>query len=367
MAEIPSETELQRLGLYDPSAPDADDRLRLLGRIFELGASVEEAVRASRLAGLGSLSLDLSIRPAGEAYELDDFAEMSGLEPDLVRRLWRALGLPHAGSIPLKVTADAAEALRLLMGLSSMVGEDSALAVARVVGASAAHMAEALADSLRIGVEVPSLQRGSTYSQIVEEYSTAGRDLLPSFLQAVSAVFRRHLVLVSYQLWSTDEEQVAVTLQRTVGFADMVGSTEAVRAGSVAMLAQMVRQFEEEVWDVVTGAGGRVVKLIGDEAMFVVEEPARACQLTLDLIDLSPYPVRVGLAHGAVVGLFGDYYGETVNLAARLVGIAEPSGAVVSDDLRRAAGDAFRFEPLPVQILKGFGEPVRTHQLRRRP
>jgi adenylate cyclase len=228
-------------------------------------------------------------------------------------------------------------------------------------------MAEALADSRRIGVEVPSLEAGSAYSKVVEEYSTAARDLLPSFLDAVSAVFRRHLVLVSYQLWSTDQEQAAVTLQRTVGFADMVGSTEAVRAGSVAALAHMVRQFEEQLWDVITGAGGRVVKLIGDEAMFVVEEPILACQLALDLIELSPYPLRIGLAHGAVVSLFGDYYGETVNLAARLVGVAEPSRAVVSDDLRRAAGDAFSFEPQPVQALKGFSEPVPTHRLGRLP
>jgi class 3 adenylate cyclase len=366
VAQIPDATELERLGLYDPSAPNAEDRLRLLGHIFELGASVEQAVRASRIGGLGSLSLDLSIRPPGETHGLDDFAQRSGLDSMLVRRLWRALGLPASGPVPLEVTPDAAEALRLLVGLSSMVGEDAALGVARVIGSSAARIAEALSAAIRIGVEVPSLQSGRPYSQVVDDYSAVGRDLLPGFLDAVNAVFRRHLVLVSYQLWSTDEDKAAVTLERTVGFADMVGSTEAVRAGSVAGLAQMVRRFEELVWDVVTGAGGRVVKLIGDEAMFVVEEAAPACQIALDLVELSPYPVRVGLAQGAVVGLFGDYYGETVNLAARLVGVAEGESTLVSETVRQAAAEAFRFEEQSARSLKGFGEPIVTYRLRRR-
>ena len=110
MAQIPDATELERLGLYDPSAPDAEDRLRLLGHVFELGASVEQAVLASRAGGLGSLSLDLSIRPPGEAHGLDDFADESGLDPGAVRRLWLALGLPVSGPVPIKVTPDAVTA-----------------------------------------------------------------------------------------------------------------------------------------------------------------------------------------------------------------------------------------------------------------
>ncbi len=366
MPEVPDEQELERLGLYDSSAPDAEDRLRLLRRIFELGASADLAVRASRVFGLGSLSLDLSIRPPGEACDLDEFARTSGLDAVLVRELWLALGLPASGPIPLEVTPDAAEALRLLVGLAAMVGKDSALGVARVIGSSVARIAEAMTSAIRIGIEVPSLAGGTTYSQVVEEYSAGGRALLPPFLDAVNAIFRRHLVLASYQLWSTDEDQAAVTLDRTVGFADMVGSTESVRAGSVAELALMVRLFEELIWDAVTGAGGRVVKLIGDEAMFVVEEASSACHIALDLIERSPYPVRVGLAEGAIVGLFGDYYGETVNLAARLVGLADASIAVVSDSVRTAAAADFRFEREPARDLKGFAEPVRTYRLHRR-
>ncbi len=88
---------------------------------------------------------------------------------------------------------------------------------------------------------------------------------------------------------------------------------------TVSEVAAAVNRFEQAVWDLVTAAGGRVVKLIGDEAMFVVEEPAAACGLASAMVERSPQPVRVGLAFGPAVALHGDYYGPTVNLAARLV------------------------------------------------
>ena len=104
MGERPDEAELERLGLYDPAASDALDRLRLLTRAFELGATVDEVVRAARVSGLGPLTLDLAMRPAGKTHDLEAFAVGSGLDPDLVRRLWLALGLPASDAVPVGVT-----------------------------------------------------------------------------------------------------------------------------------------------------------------------------------------------------------------------------------------------------------------------
>jgi class 3 adenylate cyclase len=350
----PDDAELERLGLYDPAAPGADDLLTVLKRVFELGATVDEVTSAAPLQ-LGPLALDLVMRPAGETFDLETFAETSGLDPALVRRFWGALGLPASG--PVRVTPDAADALRVLNFMASVMDPDTVFALARVAGSSSARLAEALSNAFRVEVEVPHrAAETTTYASVVDQSVSAVRDLLPLFLDAISAVFRRHLVLVSYNLWSTDEEQTAVTLDRTIGFADLVSSTEATRAGSVRALARMVREFEELVWDVVTSAGGRVVKLIGDEAMFVIEDPAAACDVALHLTDASPQRVRVGLAHGTVAALYGDYYGETVNLAARLVNVAEPSTVAVSGAVRERASNAITFDPLPERELKGFGE-----------
>jgi len=338
--------------------------VKLLQHLADLGASPDELAAAQTTGQLSDLALDVALRPPGETMDLDQFIESSGLDEDLVRRLWSAAGLPASG--PVRVTPDAAEAIKSFAAMVGMLEPEMALAFIRVMGSSQSRLAEALISAFRVDVELPSMASGTGFSKRTEEMITVVQELLPLIIDAANALFKRHMVRVSYELWRPDDERAAVTHERTVGFADIVGSTETVRAASAAALAVAVRQFEEQVWKLVTDAGGRVVKLIGDEAMFVVEDPARACELALRLVELSPQPVRVGLAHGTVVALYGDYYGETVNLAARLVNAADASTVAVSDALRAEAGDGFRFDALPPRELKGFGGPVVFYRASRR-
>ena len=361
----PSTEELEALGLYNPSAPDAADLLRLLKDACDLGATLDEITRAVGVrTSLGSLMLDLAMRPAGPTKDIAAFAAAEP-DADLVCRIWSAFGLPDSEDSAVRVTPDAAEALRLMSRMSVLHGEDVTLGVARVVGSTMARLAETISEVFRVVVEVPHLDAGKAYAEVAEEYTSTVRALLPPFLDAIEAVFRRHLVDVSYQMWSTDSEQAAVTLERTVCFADLVGSTEVLRALSTREMANMLRRFEEQVWALVSASGGRVVKLIGDEAMFVLSDPSLACRLGLDLIELSEHPVRIGMAHGTVVGLYGDYYGEIVNLAARIVNLADPSTVWVSQGVRDQAGLDLTFEALGPLELKGFAEPVHVFRVDR--
>jgi class 3 adenylate cyclase len=340
-----------------------DDIKTLVDYVVSLGASQDDIERAARVAGLGPLALDLAIRPEGQSVPFETFLEQTHLDPAQVRRLWSALGLPESPPMPFPVTPDMAQALEVLSVLASQLGEESALGGARVIGSSAARIADALSNATRMGVEVPQLDTGTPYSEVARNYTTLARELLPILWDAIGAVFRRHLVLLSYQRWSTDVERVAVTVERAVGFVDLVDSTEVLRTLTVSEVAAAVNRFELGVWDLVTAAGGRVVKLIGDEAMFVVEHPVRACRLATAMVERSPHPVRVGLAFGPAVAMHGDYYGPTVNLAARLVAIAPPSSIVVSDAVKDAAGDAFRFEPFATGELRGFPDVTTAFRL----
>ena len=101
-----------------------------------------------------------------------------------------------------------------------------------------------------------------------------------------------------------------------------------------------------------------LVKLIGDAAMFVADEPERACRIALDMVDKfeadpSVPPIRVALAYGTVVASNGDYYGDVVNLAARLVAAAEPGTAVATTEAVEGVPDVVA-ERLPARALKGF-------------
>jgi len=149
-----------------------------------------------------------------------------------------------------------------------------------------------------------------------------------------------------------------------VGFADMVGFTLLSQHLSDPELAAVVRRFEELSHDIVTRLGGRVVKMIGDEVMFVVESVADAARIGLDLADAYAddellSDVRVGLALGPVLLREGDYFGTTVNLAHRIVNIGNPGTVLISDEfqaaLLAAAPDDYATEPLRPRTLKDLG------------
>jgi adenylate cyclase len=134
-------------------------------------------------------------------------------------------------------------------------------------------------------------------------------------------------------------------------------------------LAELIERFEDAAYDIAAARDGRVVKLIGDEVMFVARDAASACDIALTLVerfagDPSVTP-RGGLAIGELLLRGGDYYGPIVNLAARVADLAVPGELLVTLEVAAAAGPAFRFEPAGKRMLRGFEEPVALHALAR--
>jgi adenylate cyclase len=171
-------------------------------------------------------------------------------------------------------------------------------------------------------------------------------------------------------MWAPDDARASVTRTLAVGFVDLVGYTESSAAMSPAALAASIGAFELRVGELVAGAGGRVVKLIGDEAMFVVGSGGAAASLAVELAEsfdgAGDLPrVRVGVAAGPVVALHGDYYGDVVNLAARLVKLAAPSGAIASAAVAEACPATIAAEELAVRTIKGFPAGTAAFALRR--
>jgi class 3 adenylate cyclase len=113
--------------------------------------------------------------------------------------------------------------------------------------------------------------------------------------------------------------------------------------------------------------GGRVVKFIGDEVMWVTSTPERLMKVAIDLVEHprareAGLQVRAGLGYGQVLAIGGDYFGNAVNLAARLVAAAAPGQILAASDLRDELAEwpAIPLEPLP---LKGFESPVTAYDL----
>jgi class 3 adenylate cyclase len=108
--------------------------------------------------------------------------------------------------------------------------------------------------------------------------------------------------------------------------------------------------------------GARVVKFIGDAVLFVSPEAHIVLEAAQAVVegagDDGVLPeARAGLDYGEVLPLEGDYFGNPVNVAARIVGVAMPSTVVVSKTFGQALGPAAEdFTPLGMRELKGVGE-----------
>ncbi len=293
------------------------------------------------------LADDLARAVLGEpVYTSAEVAAAGGVTLDEARRLWRAMGFPPvADDVRVFTDADAAtlEAARGLV-VSHIAAPDGLLQLTRVTGQALSRIAEA--------------QIAARADAVIDADSTAA---LASAVEPLLAyVWRRHLVAAA--LRAATAGAATGDAQLVVGFADLVGFTAFSQRREPAELAAAVDRFEAVAYEHIPERGGRVIKMIGDEVMFAVEDPAAAAAIALALVDAySRDPelpdVRVGLASGPVVAWQGDIYGPTVNLASRLVSIARPGTVLASDALgaQLAARENLQLRRLRGERLKGIG------------
>ncbi|HEV7543995.1 MAG TPA: adenylate/guanylate cyclase domain-containing protein, partial [Reyranella sp.] len=169
--------------------------------------------------------------------------------------------------------------------------------------------------------------------------------------------------------------------QLTVLFCDMVGFTELTLKVDPELLQSIVRRYEEACAACISRYDGYVYRLLGDGILAFFGFPlahegeaARAIRAGLEIVEtisnleipeVGRLRVRIGIAAGIVVVAPGErnVVGETMNLASRLQGVAEPGGVVVSDRVYRLAGGEFDYEDLGELDLKGIAASTRAYNV----
>ncbi len=200
-------------------------------------------------------------------------------------------------------------------------------------------MSEAEIALLRSKIEAPLIGTGNLV-EVARSYAAVADGLFPQ-VTGVIEVFHRHQLEAIGRRYSdvSAPTSSANVVELTVGFADIAGYTGLSHQLDPTELASMLARFEATTGDVIAAAGANVAKRIGDAVMFVTNAPGIACALALELIEACTREklpkLRVGLAVGDVIVRQGDFYGRTVNLAARLVAEAEPGTALVDSELHQ--------------------------------
>lgn len=160
----------------------------------------------------------------------------------------------------------------------------------------------------------------------------------------------------------------------TVMFTDMVGSTRLAQEQGDVIAQQVIRVHNQVVRHALTKFNGREVKHTGDGIMAAFPMPANAVDAAMAIQlgardhttahpDL-PLRVRIGMHSGDAIVENNDLFGTTVQLAARICGIAGPDRIFVHDVVRSLCKDkAFRFVDRGAHQLKGIDGPVTIHEV----
>jgi adenylate cyclase len=213
---------------------------------------------------------------------------------------------------------------------------------------------------------------------MLEAQADIGSRLAPLLEQALLATYHAQ----QEHAWTRSAvERVETALERAgllerlhrppaVSFLDISGYTrlteergDAAAADLAERLAALVRRSSQEY-------GGAPVKWLGDGVMFYFPAPGQSVLSALDMVEGAASrglpPARVGIHAGPVVFQEGDYFGRTVNIAARIAEYTRPGEVVVSQEVLDAAqGVPVRFTEIGPVELKGVSGTIPLHTARR--
>jgi adenylate cyclase len=337
----------------------------LVERLSEEGFSPEELRAAAAENRLALLPVS---RLLGGRYTAAEVESMSGTPATLMLRIRRLLGLPEAGEQDRVFgDEDIAAARSTRRFLEAGLSEEALSEITRVLGESMSRLAAtttaAFADSF--------LQPGDSEAAVAARFAARAEELMPALAPVLSAALTAHLrESVGRGMIGRSEleaGQVAGAQLLGVAFADLVGFTRLGGQIEVSELGSVAGKLAELAADVARPPV-RLVKTIGDAAMFVSPEPAPLVEAALALLggaaEAELPSLRAGLALGSTIQRAGDYYGHAVNLASRVTGAARPDSVLCTQEVRDAAAEPFEWSFAGNFRLKGIHGALPLHRAR---
>jgi len=292
------------------------------------------------------------------------------------RKVWRALGFPNFNDEDVAFTERDQAALSSILDLvrAGILTEEAAISVTRSIGQMTDRMVvwqiEALVEDMVSEQGIPdAVARKQLVGRLPSLVDSLEEILVYSYRRQLNAGVQRLAVRAEAGLQASeegregDEDDSPLPLARAVGFADLVSYTSLSRRMNEKTLAQLVQRFENKCAEIISVGGGRLVKTVGDEVLYIAETPAAGAEISLALAqaftedEILPQ-CRVSMVWGRILSRLGDIYGPTVNLAARLTTLAQP-GTVLVDAMTAAAlgqDDRFVLVPQKSENVRGFGE-----------
>jgi adenylate cyclase len=338
--------------------------------------AIAESVREGRLsfAFLDALVFRRWAERTGRTYA--EVSEEAGIPFTTLRNTLEAMGFApmEPGD---RIRADELEIVPFLQltFASGALDEAWTVRLGRAYTEALQRTTQAATEVYHWRFETPYLVQGMTQGQAMEMASSTGGQYREQFDRVLLAMLRRQ-----EELGWTEHlvEHIEDDLEKSgrlgrperlpaMAFIDLTGYTRLTEERGDQAAAELVSELAVLVNRGTREYGGTPVKWLGDGVMVAFHDPGGAVRSALNVVRSVPEaglpPAHVGLAAGRVVAYGGDYFGRTVNMAARLSAHAGAGQVLVNEAVVEAAGtDDVQFTELAKMGLKGFPEPVRVFE-----
>jgi class 3 adenylate cyclase len=371
---------LEELGLLAPDenglfAPSDVHMVRLMAAFEDAGISVEDVARG---VAAGELTFPLGLflpEPVEATATYAGLAEELDRDPALLRRLGGELGFPPPEDDRLR--DEDAEMLKLLVTTLDLAEDDELSRFARLYGGTIQRLVGSGLQFFDLAVrqkvvardDLPNEEKDALVYQRAGGYTT----LVQSLVSWLQRRHREHAVL-EYLVGVTEQymEERGVTPKQqrrppAIAFLDLAGYTALAEERGDEAAAALAADLAGVVHEASQTQGCRPVKWLGDGVMFHFADAGVAIRSGLELVEKTEkaikIPARIGIDAGSVVVQEGDYFGRTVNVAARIADYARPHEVLVSEAARVTCGlDGIEFEEIGDVSLKGLAKAVRLHK-----
>ncbi len=308
----------------------------------------------------------------------EELAERMQLPIELVLDVAQSMGSTRR--LPSdRIREDELEIFPLVRLAATVFDRDALLRTARVYADAMRRIVDAEAALFEKFVLGAFVRRGMSYREAVDAANAFGAESTPLQERMVLVAYRRQ----QERAWNAlTVEGIEGVLDQmglyerparppAFAFVDLAGFTALTEQHGDEASARLAADLGHVVDRVTTEAGGKPIKWLGDGVMVHFRDPGDAVEATLEVVHRAPelgLPAHAGVAAGPAVFQDGDYFGRTVNLAARIAAVASAGQTLVSGEVvGPASGRGFTFTEMGEVELKGFGSPVPVFEASRAP
>jgi adenylate cyclase len=348
--------------------------------VVELEAKGMDAAALGAAVASGHLTLGY-LESAGRRFPRSDqtFAQLSEdirVPLETLQSLYVAFGLPRPEQDE-RVREEDLPVLKALPLSGVGVGEGEVLRAVRVWGESARRVAQFQSHHFHNTIEEPFRRRGLRDNQAFEAaIREVGLRMGHSGEQMLGWLYRRHLeaFLAEHQFEHVEAalEEAGIRQRPPRGveaavFADLSGYTTLTEEAGDKAAARAALALAQFVNEVAARHQGQVVKMLGDGVHFHFRDPGNAVRASLEIVESVRSrglpSAHVGINAGPMIYDEGDYFGRTVNIAARIASQAGADQVFIGEDARReVTPDGFRLVEVGAFDLKGISWPVTIYQ-----